>query len=162
MKLLCVFYLFLNVLTVAGQETTLELFDYEKVALSVEGHPALINPIYDYLNQNYKALSDKVSLPSNGIGDCGFTQTFEGGLAYMKRNCGDAALATGEVLEVTNPDRSSIILWVESVNKMYGDYDQNLWNFDQSEYVPVGGLRGAYFQIIREKDATKILVMSGC
>lgn len=162
MKLLYALYFLLSMLTISAQETILKSFDFENVMIDKDGKSNIINPVYGYLTQNYTALSDKESLGSNGVGDCGFRQAFSSGICYMQRHCGDAALATGEVLEIANPDRASVILWVESVNKMYGDYDQNLWNFDQSEYVPVGGIPGAYFQIIREKDLTKILVMSGC
>ena len=152
----------LFVFSVSGQEATLKPFEFEKFMVTKEGSSIIKNPVYQYLTQNYTAISEKQILPSNGVGDCGFTQSFNNGLTYVKRNCGDAALATGEVLEVINPDRASLILWVESFNKMYGDFDQNLWNFDQSQYVPVGGIQGAYFEIIRGKRSTTILVMSGC
>ncbi len=149
----------------AAQEVTLKPFDPAAyVAIDSEGNEnrTVKNPVYTYLIDNYKAISEKEILPPNGGGDCGFTQTFDNGIIYTKRNCGDASLATGEVLTISNPNRESVLLWVESVNKIFGDYGQNHWNFDLTEYRPTDNILGGFFTIKRDTDYTTVLVMSGC
>jgi hypothetical protein len=149
----------------AAQEVTLKPYDAAAyTVVNSEGNEKGIikNPVYTYLIDNYNAISDKEILPPNGGGDCGFTQTFENGIVYTKRNCGDASLATGEVLTISNPNRESVLLWVESVNKIFGDYGQNHWNFDLTEYRPTNNLLGGFFTIKRDTDYTTVLVMSGC
>lgn len=138
-----------------AQETILEPVDVENTSKK--------DPVYEYLLQHYKPMSDKEPIPSDGVVDCGFTQTFENGLSYEKRNCADAYLASGEVLTVTNPDRTSIVKWVESLNAIFTEHKgHNGWNFDQSEYRPLSNVPGAFFEIYRYKNSTSILVMSGC
>lgn len=150
---------------IAAQEVALKPFDaaiYRLVDQEEYENRTIKDPVYTYLTDNYKAISKKQILPSNGVGDCGFTQSFENGIIYTKRNCGDASLATGELLTLSNPDRASVLVWVESVNKIFGDYNQNQWNFDLTEYRPLAGLPGGFFTINRDVDYTTVLVMSGC
>ena len=138
-----------------AQETKLKPVDVEATSKK--------NPVYEYLLQHYKPISEKEAIPSDGVVDCGFIQTFENGLSYEKRNCADAFLATGEVLTIANPDRTSVIKWVEELNTIFTDQKgHNGWNFDQSEYRPLSNVSGAFFKIYRYKNSTSVLVMSGC
>lgn len=147
---------------ITAQEVILKPFDVDKYISVDTENPNVKNPVYKYLLDNYKPISKKENLPSDAQRDCGFKQTFENGITYTKRNCGDAVLANGEVITISNPDRMSVITWVEEFNKMYGDFDQNIWNFDLTEYRPIENLPGAFFNIIRDEDCTTVLVMSGC
>ena len=151
--------------TLVAQEVTLKPYHVAAYAVMTnDGNENRIikDPVYRYLTDNYKVISKKEILPPNGGGDCGFTQTFENGIVYTKRNCGDASLPTGEVLTISNANRESVLLWVESVNKIFGDFDQNQWNFDLTEYRPTDNIPGGFFTIKRDIDYTTILVMSGC
>lgn len=145
-----------------AQQVVLSPYDFDSFIKTSEEDRTTKNPVYQYITENYNVVSEKELVLSSDGGDCGFTQLFEQGIVYTKRNCGDATLAAGEVLTIPNPDRESILVWAESINKIFGDHKQNLWNFDLTEYRPMDGFQGAFFNIIRDKDCTTILVMSGC
>ena len=85
MKTLLYLLCFCFVSVSIAQETTLKPVDVENTSKK--------DPVYEYLLQHYKPISDKEPIPSDGVVDCGFTQTFENGLSYEKRNCADAYLA---------------------------------------------------------------------
>ena len=138
-----------------AQKNVLKSFDVSNASMK--------NPVHHYLVNNYKTISKEKKTPSNGVSDCGYTQAFSSDIIYEKRNCGDASLATGEVLTIKNPDRDSIIEWVEALNSLYSEFkEHNGWNFDQTQYRPLSNVPGAYFEIYRNKGSTTILVMSGC
>lgn len=159
-SLVIIFCTFFSVGVVA-QEIKLKAFDLEHIELDTR-EKLQKDPVYQYITENYKPLSAKENVASPDDSTCGFTQTFEGGITYTKRNCEDAAIPAGELITITNPDRSSITDWVEALNSILHENDNNMWNFEQSTYRPVGGFPGAFFEIYRERDHTKVLVMSGC
>lgn len=138
-----------------AQENALKPFNVNNTSIK--------NPVYHYLVENYHTISEKKESASNGVSNCGYTQMFSSGITYEKRNCGDASLATGEVLTIKNPDADSVIIWVEALNDIYtkGE-DNNVWNFEHTQYMPLSYTPGAYFEIYRDIDSTTILVMSGC
>ena len=146
----------------AAQEQTLKTVEVAKFTKIEEGRYIVMNPVYQYITENYNPTSGKEEIPEKGARNCGFTQTFENGLTYTKRNCGDAFLENGEVLTIPNADRQSVIAWVESLNEIFGAYNDNMWNFDQTEYRPITGGPGGFFRILTDNEATKVLVMSGC
>ncbi len=139
-----------------AQKNILKPFDVENTPTK--------NPVYHYLLGNYKATSEQRQNAKNGVLDCGYTQTFSSDITYEKRNCGDAPLATGEVLTIKNPDIDSVIIWVETLNILYTKgQDNNVWNFEQTRYMPLSNnTPGAYFEIYKDLESTTILVMSGC
>ena len=154
--------LFILTSTLQAQQVALVPYDFETFLAQPEASRGIKNPVYEYVIANYKPLSEPESTPSDAQRDCGFTQKFENGILYEKRNCGTAAIPNGEVITVTNADPEAILEWIESLNKMYGDFDQNVWNFEQTEYRPMDNLPGGFFNIIKNDDCTTVLVMSGC
>ncbi|WP_299715133.1 hypothetical protein [uncultured Tenacibaculum sp.] len=119
---------------------------------------------YLYLNQNYKAESEKLEVKKYKYPDysiCAFKQRFENGIVYSEEQCKEAGGISSK-LTLPKTEKQSLIQWIELIFESSPMEMEHRWNSDKTKFGPTDNGVGCYFKISETKNNTKIDMYCGC
>lgn len=151
MKRFIFIILFLLSYQVKAQETfVLKEVNTQKFKQQFEKSNYQMNVILTYLQENYKATSEKLNIQLDSDfnnEECGFTMKFEYGIEYTYRNCGEAK-PVEEVIVFPRIEKPRLQKWIENINSIYPMDIKNVWYQGENEYGPESEEAGCYYKML--------------
>lgn len=120
--------------------------------------------VYLYLNQNYKAESEKLEVKKYDYHDysiCAFKQKFEHGIVYSEEKCREAGGTTTK-LTLPKTNKENLIQWIELIFKSSPMDIEHRWNSEKTKFGPTDNGAGCYYKIKKTENGITIDMYCGC
>ncbi len=115
-----------------------------------------------YLNNNYKATSDKLDIkldPDFDNMECGYTKKYQFGIVFTTNSCGEASPLT-ESITFPKTSLEKLKKWIENIYKADLNDIPNTWK--DNKYIPKDDGVGCYYTIKQQPNKSIIEIWCGC